>query len=283
MVIFTNLSELQLFLSQQRNEGKTIGLVPTMGALHAGHMSLIKGCKKENDLAICNIYVNPTQFNNASDLQLYPRTLETDCQLLEEAGCDIVFVPSNEIIYPSLPKLRFDFGHLERVMEGKFRPGHFNGVGLIVSKLFHMMQPNRAYFGQKDIQQFLIIRQMVIDLSFNLQLVCCPIMREVDGLAMSSRNTRLTLTQRQQAPVLHQALLKAQKMLFIEGVSDTKQAIHEYFATLADNDLRLEYFEIVDGEDLREVKNVQEHVQVALCIAAYLGEVRLIDNVLLFS
>jgi pantoate--beta-alanine ligase len=282
MLVISHLSELQIYVREQKKAGKTVGLVATMGALHAGHISLIQTSKTECDLTVCSIYVNPTQFNNPSDLQSYPRTPEADLQLLEKAGCDLVFLPVNEVMYSQPPRLRIDFGWLEQTMEGRFRPGHFNGVGLVVSKLFHMVKPDRAYFGQKDLQQFLIIRQLVNDLSFDLQLVRCPIVREADGLAMSSRNRRLTTDQRQLAPVIYQQLTKARDgLLSGQSVASTRHVVTQSFESLSG--IRLEYFEVVNEEDLREVENVQEYDQVALCIAAYLGDVRLIDNLLLFS
>jgi pantoate--beta-alanine ligase len=282
MVLITALSQLQSYLEYQKKDGKTLGLVPTMGALHPGHISLIERSQKDNDSTICSIFVNPTQFNNLGDLQKYPRTLEADQLLLQKAGCDAVFAPANEEIYRQPPRLRLDFGTLEQVMEGRFRPGHFNGVGLVVSKLFHMIKPNRAYFGQKDLQQFLIIRQLVNDLSFDLQLVRCPIIREPDGLAMSSRNRRLDPEQRQKAPQIYRALMKAKEMLLGgKSVSAAKMAVQTDF--LHQTGFRLEYFEVVDEETLQPVENTREHPQIALCMAAYLGEVRLIDNLLLFS
>jgi pantoate--beta-alanine ligase len=279
MEVFTSLTDLQSYIKEQKRKGLSIGLVPTMGALHKGHRSLIERSRQENDQTICSIYVNPTQFNNSSDLQLYPRTLESDTRLLAETGCNAVFVPDNMTMYASQPTLRLNFGHLESVMEGQFRPGHFNGVGLVVSKLFHMVKPDKAYFGQKDLQQFLIIRQLVADLSFPLELVCCPIVREPDGLAMSSRNTRLTDSQRKTALALYQALLKAQNLLRTTSVAETKRTIHADFEALPD--IRLEYFEVVNGNDLSEITELDRAIPVALCIAAFLGEVRLIDNALI--
>lgn len=280
MVVFTNLTDLQSYTKEQERQGLSIGLVPTMGALHGGHRSLIETSRQENDRTICSIYVNPTQFNNLSDLQLYPRTLEADTRLLAETGCDAVFVPDNNTMYASQPTLRLNFGHLESVMEGRFRPGYFNGVSLVVSKLFHMVKPGKAYFGQKDLQQFLIIRQLVTDLSFPLELVCCPIVREPDGLAMSSRNTRLTDSQRKAAPALYQALLKAQNLLRTTSVIKTKRTIQANFEALPD--IRLEYFEVISGNDLSEITELDGSIPVALCIAAFLGEVRLIDNALIY-
>ena len=282
MVLLTELSQLQSYLAHQKKDSKTLGLVATMGALHPGHISLIERSRKDNDHTICSIFVNPTQFDNSSDLLKYPRTLEADRVLLEQAGCDAVFAPANEEMYHQPPRLRLDFGKLEEVMEGKFRPGHFNGVGLVVSKLFHMIKPDRAYFGQKDLQQFLIIRQLVNDLSFDIQLVRCPIVREPDGLAMSSRNSRLNPEQRKKAPQLYQTLVKAKEML-LSGIPVAAAIMAVQRDLAMQDDIKLEYFEVVDEESLQPIENIREYAQVALCMAAYLGDVRLIDNLLLFS
>lgn len=281
MRIFTQLHELRAYLKGQKSAGATVGLIPTMGALHKGHLSLVQSSQKANNLTVCSIYVNPTQFNNSSDLALYPRTLETDKNLLEEIHCDILFAPDNTLMYVEPPKLRFNFGHLEEVMEGRFRPGHFNGVATVVSKFFHMIEPDKAYFGQKDLQQYLIIKQLVKDLSFGVEVICHPIIREESGLALSSRNARLTPEQKINAANLNQALLKAKSLLNQTTIEAVKQAIKDELAQI--NDIQLEYFEIVDGDDLSTVTDLQKHRQIALCIAAYLGKVRLIDNEFLFS
>ena len=270
---------MQDFLKAQRKEGKSIGLVPTMGALHNGHLSLIRASKAENDLTICSIFVNPTQFNNPQDLAVYPRTLEADCEMLESERCDVVFAPNAHDIYPTLPNLKFDFGDLERVMEGKFRPGHFNGVGIVVSKLFNIIQPNNAYFGQKDLQQCAIINRLVKDLSYNLTLKICPTQREKDGLAMSSRNRNLTPEQRQTAPEIYKALQKA-----VELLKDKKPgfAIKRFITSYLDNieGIEVEYFEISDFETLQPIDELSEN-KTALCIAAFMGKTRLIDNVII--
>jgi pantoate--beta-alanine ligase len=213
MVIFHLIKETQDFLKNQQQLGKTIGFVPTMGALHAGHISLIEQSKQENDLTVCSIFVNPTQFNNPADLEKYPRTLEKDAKMLEDAGCDVVFAPSAALMYPTLPVLKMDFGILETVMEGKFRPGHFNGVGIVVSKLFNIIKPNRVYFGLKDLQQVAVIKQMVKDLNFDLELIACSTLREADGLAMSSRNMRLSEEDRGVASQIYQTLQKVKNDL----------------------------------------------------------------------
>lgn len=283
MYIFNTISETQQYLKSQQRAGKTIGFVPTMGALHAGHISLIERAKAENDLAVCSIFVNPTQFNNPEDLKKYPRTLEKDCEMLLSAGCDVVFAPSAEEMYPSLPQLKMDFGTLETVMEGKFRPGHFNGVGIVVSKLFNIVKPEKAYFGLKDLQQVAVIRRMVQDLSFDLEIIPCPTLRESDGLAMSSRNTRLSPEARALAPQIYKALnLAKEKLQAGASVSEMQVAVNEHFASFPAFELaafRLEYFEAADFDTLLPVEAKIEDGKTALCVAAFLGGVRLIDNI----
>lgn len=284
MLFLKNPQETHFQCLAFKKEGKSIGFVPTMGALHEGHLSLIRRAKEENEIVVCSIFVNPTQFNDPKDLEKYPRTLEADRQLLESVGCDLLFAPQEPDIYPEPPVLRFSFGHLEEVMEGAHRPGHFNGVALIVSKLFHIVQPDKAYFGQKDYQQYLIIRQLVKDLSFPVQVIPCPIVREPDGLAMSSRNRRLTPEQRHEAVVLYQTLQEAKRRLLNgDSVGQVKAYVTGVFAPLQKKDIRLEYFEVADGYTLSPVQDIQEHQEIVLCMAAYVGDIRLIDNVLLFS
>ena len=279
MQIFYSINTLQDFLKSQRREGNSIGLVPTMGALHKGHLSLIEASKAQNDLTVCSIFVNPTQFNNAHDLSIYPRTLEADCEMLESVNCEVVFAPNAHDIYPTLPNLKFDFGDLERVMEGKFRPGHFNGVGIVVSKLFNIIQPDHAYFGQKDLQQCAIINRLVKDLSHNLKLHICPTQRETDGLAMSSRNRNLTPEQRQTAPEIYKALQKAVELL--KG-KNSSQSVKGFITSQLDNTqgIEVEYFEISDFETLQPINELSEG-KTALCIAAFMGKTRLIDNVII--
>lgn len=279
MQIFYSINTLQDFLKSQRKMGLSIGLVPTMGALHQGHLSLIEASKAQNDLTVCSIFVNPTQFNNPQDLAMYPRTLEADCQMLEGVSCDVVFAPNAHDIYPNPPKLEFDFGDLERVMEGNFRPGHFNGVGIVVSKLFNIVQPNNAYFGQKDLQQCAIINRLVQDLSYNLKLNICPTQRETDGLAMSSRNRNLTSEQRKTAPDIYKALQKAVELL---EEKKTSQSVKDFITSLLDNTegIEVEYFEITDFETLQPINELSEG-KTALCIAAFMGKIRLIDNVII--
>ena len=262
-----------------RSSGKTIGFVPTMGALHNGHLELIRAAGSQNDVTVCSIFVNPTQFNNAEDFRLYPRIEQEDALKLGAAQCDILFLPAAETMYPKAAKTNFNFGELETVMEGAHRPGHFNGVALIVSKLFHVIQPHKAYFGQKDLQQYAIIKQLVTDLNFNLELVCFPIVREADGLAMSSRNRRLTEKQREIAPQLYKALQLAEKMLQENArVSVVKSAVTNYLKQFPE--IRLEYFEIADVGTLQTLPEEGLKHEAALCIAAFLGEIRLIDNLI---
>ncbi len=278
MQIFYSINTLQDYLKTQRKKGKSIGLVPTMGALHKGHLSLIEASKADNDLTICSIFVNPTQFNNPQDLAVYPRTLKADCVMLESAKCDVVFAPNAHDMYLTLPNLRFDFGDLERVMEGQFRPGHFNGVGIIVSKLFNIIQPNSAFFGQKDLQQCAIINRLVKDLSYNLKLNICTTQRESDGLAMSSRNRNLTTEQRKNAPEIYKSLQKA-----VELLKNKKSviAVKGFITSYLDNieGIEVEYFEISDFETLQPISELSER-KMAFCIAAFMGKTRLIDNVI---
>jgi len=280
MQIYREIHPFKAFLVENRPWGRTVGLVPTMGALHDGHLALIRESKLNNDITICSIFVNPAQFNNPSDLQKYPRTLEKDIQLLESIHCDVLFCPEAAEMYNSIYLTHFDFGHLDKTMEGQFRPGHFSGVALIVSKLFHIVEPDVAYFGQKDWQQFAIIRQLVKDLSFNVTLKSVPIIRESDGLALSSRNARLSPDQRKQAIVLFNALKKACALLQSDkSISDVKGIIKQYVEKC--QDIKLEYFEVADSENLTLLNNVEESVSPILCIAAFVGDIRLIDNMFL--
>lgn len=278
MQVFFEIKILQAYLQNQRQLGKSVGFVPTMGALHQGHLSLIETAKNQNDIVVCSIFVNPTQFNNPHDLAVYPRTLEADCKMLEEVACDVVFAPSASEMYPSLPTLKFDFGTLENVMEGKFRPGHFNGVGIVVSKLFNIVQPNKAYFGQKDLQQCAVINCLVKDLSYALDLVICPTQREADGLAMSSRNRNLNEEQRIIAPEIYKSLTTAASLLKHQSSTAVKQFVKEYFEVI--EDIELEYFEISDFDTLLPIEELSVG-KTALCIAAFMGKTRLIDNIII--
>jgi pantoate--beta-alanine ligase len=278
MQVVESVEELKHLLYQKNKAGQSVGFVPTMGALHEGHLSLIRASRKDNNITVCSIFVNPLQFNNSNDLTTYPRTPESDIEMLSKAGCDILFTPVAGSMYPEAPRMSISFGALEKVMEGQHRPGHFNGVAIVVAKLFHLVKPTRAYFGQKDLQQFLIINRLVKDLSFDLQLVCCDIIREEDGLAMSSRNRRLSPEHRAIAPKLYEALQLAQTHLTDEEPEQVKLLVEKF---LEDYPLiKLEYIEVADAQSLEPLINLREQKQAAVCIAAWLGDVRLIDNVL---
>jgi pantoate--beta-alanine ligase len=277
MKIFKQISPLKAYLEAARRSGKSIGLVPTMGALHRGHISLVEASQARNQITVCSIFVNPTQFNNPTDLLKYPRTLEKDTELLKEVRCDVLFCPETEEMYPSQSVMKLDFGSLDKVMEGQFRPGHFSGVGVVVSKLFNIVKPDHAYFGQKDWQQFAIISQMVRDLGFDLTLHGIPTLRETDGLALSSRNQRLTPEQRPHASVFYRALIMAKpRLLAGEEMETIKAMVKE----MVENEpgVTFEYFEVADSTNLNTLKNVEASNRPIMCIAGYVGEVRLIDN-----
>ncbi len=277
MEIVHTVRDLQASLSALRAQGKTVGLVPTMGALHAGHASLVKRSVAENDATVVSVFVNPTQFNDKTDLEKYPRTLEADCRLLDECGATIAFAPSVEEVYPEPDTRRFSYAPLDTVMEGKYRPGHFNGVCQVVSKLFDMVKPDRAYFGEKDFQQLAIIREMVRQMHFPLQIVGCPIVREADGLALSSRNNRLTPEQRTEALQISQTLFASVEYAKSHTVAETKQFVEDRIA--AAPGLRLEYFSLVDGNTLQDVSAWDDSTYIVGCITVFCGEIRLIDNI----
>jgi len=277
MEVFHHRREISQHIASLKKAGKSVGFVPTMGALHAGHFSLVQASKQQNDFTVVSIFVNPTQFNNKEDLVRYPRTLDTDLPLIEKEGCDMVFVPGEREMYPE-PDLRvFSFGNLDKVMEGKFRPGHFNGVAQIVTKLFDIVTPDRAYFGQKDFQQLAIIRKLASDCRYPVEIVACPIVREADGLAMSSRNTHLSADERQHAPFICKTLLKAQKTGMSASPARLKKAVIETINN--DPILQVEYFEIVDDKTLQPVKSWDKPGTKTGCIAVLAGKVRLIDNI----
>lgn len=278
MEVFKDIIPLKNYLKSHRFKGKSIGLVPTMGALHEGHISLVENAREDNDITVCSIYVNPTQFNNKNDLKAYPRNLEKDLSMLEEKGCDVVFVPSDDIMYAEKSAMTISFGSLEHVMEGKFRPGHFNGVGIVVSKLLNIVQPDKAYFGQKDLQQYLIIKRLVNELMFPVEIKQVNIVREADGLAKSSRNLRLSKEDRQKSVVLYRALLKVKEEL--EKGKNVDEARAQAATMFNVNGVQLEYLEIVDTTNLRTVENVSKEKDVAVCVAAMVGDIRLIDNII---
>ena len=277
MKLVHTVNELRQELDIQRKAGKKIGFVPTMGALHEGHASLVRYAVAENEIVVVSVFVNPTQFNDKNDLLKYPRTLEADCELLEKEGAAYVFAPTVEEIYPEPDTRQFSYAPLDTVMEGKFRPGHFNGVCQVVSKLFMMVEPDKAYFGEKDFQQLAIICEMVKQMNFPLQIVGCPIVREEDGLALSSRNTRLSAQEREFALNISKTLFRSKEYAASHTLEETQRFVEDSIAS--SEGLQLEYFEIVDGLTLQRIENWEDTDYVVGCITVFCGEVRLIDNI----
>ena len=280
MQLITTKKALFEVVSNAKSAGKTIGFVPTMGALHNGHLTLVKRCVSENDLCFVSVFVNPTQFNDKNDLANYPRTLEADAELLASVGCEFVFAPNADEMYDAeemQKPFEFDFGGLDQVMEGRFRRGHFNGVVQVVSKLFQLVQPTRAYFGEKDFQQLAIIRRMVTIMNFPVEIVGCPIVREESGLALSSRNALLTPEQRQLAVHISQVLKESCLFALETPVHELHDAV--VAAVNAREGLEVEYFEIVDGKTLQPIEKWEETNDIVGCITVYCGKIRLIDNI----
>ncbi len=277
MEIIRTVAELEARTADLRQQGRSIGLVPTMGALHAGHMSLVKRAREENDIVVASVFVNPTQFNNPEDLRTYPRTEQADCTLLEQGAVDIAFIPTAEEIYPEPDTRVFDLGPVAEVMEGAMRPGHFNGVAQIVSKLFAMTRPTRAYFGEKDFQQIAVIRRMTELEGFDLEIVPCPIQREQDGLALSSRNVRLTPEQRAIAPAIAKTLVSSLDWAKTHNVEQTKRFVTETVNSFPH--MKVEYYEIVDGKTMQPVSDWSQTKEPVGCITVFCGDVRLIDNI----
>lgn len=275
MIIVKTINELKAAI--KGSGAKTVGLVPTMGALHEGHISLVKRCVAECDLCVVSVFVNPTQFNDKGDLERYPRTPDADAALLKENGCNIVFMPEVAEMYPEEDKRHFNFGPLEAVMEGAYRPGHFNGVAQIVSKLFYAVEPHKAYFGEKDFQQVAIIKEMVRQLDIHVEIIPCPIVREESGLAKSSRNTLLTDAQRKKAAKISKVLRESVNFVGVKTVKETIAWVEEQFAD--DAEFRMDYYAIVDGDTLQDVKDWDDSSYIVGCIAIYLGKIRLIDNI----
>ncbi len=278
MIIVQSISKLNAEIEALKSLEKTIGFVPTMGALHQGHIELVSRSVQENDCCVVSIFVNPTQFNNPVDLEKYPRDLNRDVELLEKAGCKIIFVPDASEIYDSKElnhPFEFDFGGLDKVMEGQFRPGHFNGVVQIVSKLFKLVQPDKAYFGEKDFQQLSIIHRMVDVLNFQVEIIDCPIVREESGLAMSSRNERLTATQRKKAVEISKVLFESRNFVPKMSPKDLENWVMDNINAVAE--LKVEYFNIVDTTTLQTIEKWT--MPAVGCVAVFCGEVRLIDNI----
>ena len=275
MIVVETIKNLKQEL--EKYNSKNIGFVPTMGALHSGHISLVERCVKENDVCVVSVFVNPTQFNDKADLERYPRTEEADKKLLEAAGCDIVFMPKVEEMYPEQDTRVFNFGSIETVMEGKYRPGHFNGVAQIVSKLFDAVEPTRSYFGEKDFQQVAIIRDMVRQLNLPVEIIACPIIREESGLARSSRNELLSAEERKKAALISEVLSKSVNFAKDMSVEEVKNWVIDQFKV--DEVFRMDYYDIVDGNSLQSVSSWSESDYIVGCIAVYCGKIRLIDNI----
>ena len=280
MKIITKTEALLAEIKSLKCEGKSIGFVPTMGALHQGHITLVQRSASENDICVVSVFVNPTQFNDATDLERYPRTLEADAKLLESAGCSILFAPEASEIYSSQElsqPFEFDFGGLDEVMEGKFRPGHFNGVVQIVSKLFTIVQPDRAYFGEKDFQQLAIIRRMTTLMQFPVEIIACPIVREPSGLARSSRNELLSADERTLAAHIHAVLNESLQFATSCPIDDLVSAT--IAAIERKGTLKVEYYSIVDGNTLQPIEKWEETDYAVGCVTVHCGAVRLIDNI----
>lgn len=277
MKIIRTVRELQEAVEMHRSQGHSIGLVPTMGALHQGHLSLMNKARQDNEIVVASVFVNPTQFNNPDDLRTYPRTEEADCQAMESVGVDYAFIPTVEEIYPEPDTRVFDLGPVAEVMEGAMRPGHFNGVAQIVSKLFAWTLPTRAYFGEKDYQQIAVIRKMAQLEGFEFEIVACPILRHEDGLAMSSRNVRLTPEQRGIAPMIRKVLLESLELKDAKTVSEVKQFVKEKIDSV--KGLTTEYYEIVDSKTMQPIAEWADAETAVGCVTVYCGEVRLIDNI----
>ncbi len=278
MKIYSEIEGIREFLKENKLQKKSLGFVPTMGALHEGHLELIRKSVAQNDLTVCSIFVNPTQFNNPNDLNNYPREVESDLEKINRLNCNAAFIPPANKMYEENFIMNFDFGYMEEIMEGRFRPGHFKGVGLIVSKLFNIILPDRAYFGKKDLQQLALIKTMTKELLFDVDIIPVDTVRENDGLAMSSRNKLLSASERPHATDIYKALTTAKKKLNSgESVLSVKEYTQNFFSKTSK--IKLEYFEVVNTADLRNITEIQAGNEVSLCIAGYLGKVRLIDNI----
>lgn len=280
MLIFTKIVELQAFVRQIKNLNQSLGFVPTMGALHNGHISLIEASQKNCQITICSIFVNPTQFNDKKDLERYPRTPEKDIQLLEKANCNALFLPDAEEIYPKPEeKVNFDFGNLDKLLEGKYRPGHFNGVAQVVKRLFELVTPDKAFFGSKDFQQVLIVKALVNKLNLNVNIISCPILREPDGLAMSSRNTLLNEKERKIAGLIPKIMQAAKEIILTNDIAEAKQFVISEVSK--EPLMNLDYFEICNPETLENIPKLKSNEKVVAVIAIFVGKIRLIDNLII--
>ena len=281
MLLFKRIIDLQKYLNSLKSKGLQVGFIPTMGALHKGHESLIARSKAENEVTIASIFVNPTQFNDAKDLNRYPRTPERDVEMLTEAGCDVLFMPEASEIYPqgTTPSVKFNFGKLDKVLEGTFRPGHFDGMAQVVHRLLDIIKPNRLYMGQKDFQQFTIVASMLEQTKSKTELIMCEIVREKDGLAMSSRNTRLSPEDRIKATLIYKTLHDAADMVGDYSPSEIQKIAVGKLRL--EQDFKLEYFEIIDGRTLLPIRLFEDTDFAVAVTAVWVGDVRLIDNMIL--
>lgn len=276
MRVFGKINELKEYLAIQKKNGLSVGFVPTMGALHEGHISLINYSKKETDITVCSIFVNPTQFNNQADLTHYPRTPETDITLLQKAGCDALYMPDVKDVYPENDNRSFAFGYLDTILEAAHRPGHFNGVGQVVSILLEGIKPDKAYFGSKDYQQVMVVKDLVKQLHLNVEIIACPILREADGLAMSSRNTRLNAQERIVAALVPKMMQEAITIVKSSGIDASKDYIADYVAKQPL--MKLDYYEVCNADTLEPLSAFDPTQKAVSLIAVFVGAVRLIDN-----
>lgn len=276
MLVFDKIRDVREYLGQKRKEGAGVGFVPTMGALHEGHLSLIGISRSQTDLTVCSIFVNPTQFNNQADLTKYPRTPEKDMDMLRSAGCDVLYMPDVADVYPEQDKRSFDFGYLDTILEGAHRPGHFNGVGQVVSILLEAIQPDKAFFGSKDYQQVMVVKELARQLQLPVEIVACPILREADGLAMSSRNVRLNEEERQVAALIPQMMQEAIRIVKRNDIVAAKTYIAREVGKQAL--MKLDYYEVCDANTLKLLGHYVPSQPAVSLIAVFVGHVRLIDN-----
>lgn len=276
MLIFHQIVEAKEYISLQKLNNKTIGFVPTMGALHQGHISLIDASKKVCDITVCSIFVNPTQFNNASDLTHYPRTPSTDIQLLKDAGCDVLYMPEVKDIYPETDTRQFDFGYLDTILEAEHRPGHYNGVGQVVSILLAGIEPHKAFFGSKDYQQVMVVKSLVKQLKLDVDIISCPILREEDGLAMSSRNMLLTSEERKTATLVPKLMQQAKALVIEQGILAAKAFVTNEISKVSI--MKLDYYEVCHTETLEPLTQLKPNQEAISLIAVFVGNIRLIDN-----
>lgn len=276
MLVLHKIKEIEEIIALQKQKGNIIGFVPTMGALHQGHISLIEFSKQQTDFTVCSIFVNPNQFNNTVDLTHYPRTPEADIKLLEAAGCDVLYMPEVDDVYPQNDTRIFNFGYLDSILEGAKRPGHFNGVGQVVSILLKGVKPHKAFFGSKDYQQVMVVKDLVKQLNIPIEIIACPILREDDGLAMSSRNTRLTAEERKMAALIPIMMQEAKRIALEKGVNEAKVFVTESIAKVLI--MKLDYYEICDANTLEKISIIQKDKPSVSLIAVFVGNIRLIDN-----